>query len=258
MEDPRRGEGRGQALRKGSPEAPATFDPEERHRVEKLWSCSVLLHLHPPDPASLHTQRHSACGPRCAPRAPTFSSRPPLRLSWRDSGPCEGQGQGRRAGAAPGGPYHVPAAQAGLENRVLSRKSSPGLTLPPSPRTLPSTPFLALSPAAGVSFPPGTGLQNPEPRVPPAASRGQPGLVLRAAAVSTPADIYDKVSSELRKKGYDCECLGGGRISHQNQDRKIHVYGYSMGYGRAQHSVSTEKIKAKYPDYEVTWADDGY
>ncbi|KAB0392263.1 hypothetical protein E2I00_006831 [Balaenoptera physalus] len=72
------------------------------------------------------------------------------------------------------------------------------------------------------------------------------------------ADIYDKVSAEMQKKGYDCECLGGGRISHQSQDKKIHVYGYSMGYGRAQHSISTEKIKARYPDYEVTWADDGY
>ncbi|KAF3820901.1 hypothetical protein GH733_011054 [Mirounga leonina] len=71
-------------------------------------------------------------------------------------------------------------------------------------------------------------------------------------------DIYDKVSGEMQKKGYSCECLGGGRISHQSQDKKIHVYGYSMGYGRAQHSVSTEKIKAVYPDYEVTWADDGY
>ena len=78
------------------------------------------------------------------------------------------------------------------------------------------------------------------------------------ATLPTSADIYDKVSGELQKNGYDCECLGGGRISHQSQDRKIHVYGYSMGYGRAQHSVSTEKIKAKYPDYEVTWADDGY
>ncbi|NP_001405736.1 14 kDa phosphohistidine phosphatase isoform 1 [Mus musculus] len=78
------------------------------------------------------------------------------------------------------------------------------------------------------------------------------------ATLPTPADIYDKVSGELQRNGYDCECLGGGRISHQSQDRKIHVYGYSMGYGRAQHSVSTEKIKAKYPDYEVTWADDGY
>ncbi|XP_022279259.1 14 kDa phosphohistidine phosphatase isoform X1 [Canis lupus baileyi] len=73
-----------------------------------------------------------------------------------------------------------------------------------------------------------------------------------------PADIYDKVSGDMQKKGYSCECLGGGRISHQSQDKKIHVYGYSMGYGRAQHSISTEKIKAMYPDYEVTWADDGY
>lgn len=48
------------------------------------------------------------------------------------------------------------------------------------------------------------------------------------ATLPTSADIYDKVSGELQKKGYDCECLGGGRISHQSQDRKIHVYGYSM------------------------------
>ncbi|NP_001274271.1 14 kDa phosphohistidine phosphatase isoform 4 [Homo sapiens] len=72
------------------------------------------------------------------------------------------------------------------------------------------------------------------------------------------ADIYDKVSGDMQKQGCDCECLGGGRISHQSQDKKIHVYGYSMAYGPAQHAISTEKIKAKYPDYEVTWANDGY
>ncbi|XP_017748575.1 PREDICTED: 14 kDa phosphohistidine phosphatase isoform X4 [Rhinopithecus bieti] len=43
------------------------------------------------------------------------------------------------------------------------------------------------------------------------------------------ADIYDKVSGDMQKQGCDCECLGGGRISHQSQDKKIHVYGYSMG-----------------------------
>lgn len=31
-----------------------------------------------------------------------------------------------------------------------------------------------------------------------------------------------------------------------------------MGYGHTQHSISTKKIKAMYPDYEVTWANDGY
>uniref|UniRef100_A0A8C2GJ20 14 kDa phosphohistidine phosphatase n=1 Tax=Cyprinus carpio TaxID=7962 RepID=A0A8C2GJ20_CYPCA len=73
------------------------------------------------------------------------------------------------------------------------------------------------------------------------------------------ADIYDRVAGELeRGGGLDCECLGGGRIKHDSAAKKIHVYGYSMGFGKAKHSVSTEKIKIHYPDYEVTWADEGY
>ncbi|XP_061117119.1 14 kDa phosphohistidine phosphatase-like [Conger conger] len=73
------------------------------------------------------------------------------------------------------------------------------------------------------------------------------------------ADIYDRVAEELEKGGgLDCECIGGGRIKHDSSGKKIHVYGYSMGFGRANHSVSTEKLKARYPDYEVTWDNEGY
>uniref|UniRef100_A0A8C5QLJ5 14 kDa phosphohistidine phosphatase n=1 Tax=Leptobrachium leishanense TaxID=445787 RepID=A0A8C5QLJ5_9ANUR len=73
------------------------------------------------------------------------------------------------------------------------------------------------------------------------------------------ADIYDKVASELEKNNVlDCECLGGGRICRSSKDRTIHIYGYSLGFGRARHAVSMEKIQAKYPDYKVTWADEGY
>ncbi len=43
------------------------------------------------------------------------------------------------------------------------------------------------------------------------------------------ADIYEKVSGELEKGGHlDCECVGGGRIKHDPDAKKIHVYGYSM------------------------------
>ncbi|XP_061887685.1 14 kDa phosphohistidine phosphatase [Entelurus aequoreus] len=73
------------------------------------------------------------------------------------------------------------------------------------------------------------------------------------------ADIYEKVSEELEKDGLlDCECVGGGRIRHDAQDKKIHVYGYSIGFGRANHAVTTEKLKVQYPDYEVTWDNEGY
>ncbi|XP_010562948.1 PREDICTED: 14 kDa phosphohistidine phosphatase [Haliaeetus leucocephalus] len=72
------------------------------------------------------------------------------------------------------------------------------------------------------------------------------------------ADIYEQTARELAQQGLGCECLGGGRLSHRPEERKIHVYGYSVGFGRADHSVTTEKLKAEYPDYEITWADEGY
>lgn len=31
-----------------------------------------------------------------------------------------------------------------------------------------------------------------------------------------------------------------------------------QGYGRANHAETTEKLKEKYPDYEVTWDNEGY
>lgn len=31
-----------------------------------------------------------------------------------------------------------------------------------------------------------------------------------------------------------------------------------QGFGRANHAVTTEKLKARYPDYEVTWDNEGY
>lgn len=32
----------------------------------------------------------------------------------------------------------------------------------------------------------------------------------------------------------------------------------SQGFGRANHGVATEKLKARFPGYEVTWANEGY
>ncbi|KAJ6652013.1 hypothetical protein lerEdw1_015838 [Lerista edwardsae] len=155
-------------------------------------------------------------------------------------------------------------------------------------------------------------------RVTPAGSESGKEIVRGFAWAEYHADIYDKVTAELEKQGFHCECLGGGRISHQSGARKIHVYGHSVvrmgplsafggnrlwcgaglgesvdsrtgvtgfadgplvpasgereaslcvataavnllqGFGPAKHSVSTEKLKARYPDYEVTWADEGY
>ena len=73
------------------------------------------------------------------------------------------------------------------------------------------------------------------------------------------ADVYDKVAPEIEKLGLDCECVGGGRILHEADNKTIEVFGYSQGYGRADHSISVEILKKKYPDYvKITFSNDGY
>ena len=71
-------------------------------------------------------------------------------------------------------------------------------------------------------------------------------------------DIYQKTLQLALSAGLDTECLGGGRISHDPDKREILVYGYSVGYGRADHSEAVRLIKKKYPSYKVDWANEGY
>ena len=42
------------------------------------------------------------------------------------------------------------------------------------------------------------------------------------------ADIYDKVKGEIKQMGLQSQCVGGGRIQHDEFEKKILVYGYSM------------------------------
>ncbi|XP_025940571.1 14 kDa phosphohistidine phosphatase-like isoform X2 [Apteryx rowi] len=68
--------------------------------------------------------------------------------------------------------------------------------------------------------------------------------------------IFEKVNPEMEKLGYECKCLGGGKIDHNSKDKKIRVFGLSTGYGKADHSVTAEILKKVYTDYEITWSDD--
>ncbi|KAL4713813.1 hypothetical protein ACJJTC_015467 [Scirpophaga incertulas] len=70
------------------------------------------------------------------------------------------------------------------------------------------------------------------------------------------SDIYDEVQEEL--SAFDCEVLGGGRISHDPDSKKIHIYGYSQGYGKADHDVTAKVVKDAYPEYTITISDEGY
>lgn len=72
------------------------------------------------------------------------------------------------------------------------------------------------------------------------------------------ADIYDEVYERVHPLGLETECVGGGRILHEAGKKHITVFGYSQGYGRADHSKSVEVLKKHFRDYEIDWNNDGY
>ncbi|NXG17211.1 PHP14 phosphatase, partial [Grallaria varia] len=81
-------------------------------------------------------------------------------------------------------------------------------------------------------------------------------IVRGTAAAEFHNHIFEKVNPEMEKLGYECKCLGGGKIDHNSKDKKIRVFGLSTGYGKADHSVTVEILKKVYTDYEITWSDD--
>lgn len=42
------------------------------------------------------------------------------------------------------------------------------------------------------------------------------------------ADIYEREESSILPLGIETECVGGGRIQHDDGDKIISVFGYSM------------------------------
>lgn len=73
------------------------------------------------------------------------------------------------------------------------------------------------------------------------------------------ADIFDEVNEQIKKHSdLKADCTGGGRIEHDPDKKTIKVYGYSQGFGKADHRVTVELLKKKYPDYDITCSDEGY
>ena len=68
-------------------------------------------------------------------------------------------------------------------------------------------------------------------------------------------DIMNSNDKDL-KENYDYECIGGGRIEFRPDC--IFIYGYSSGYGQADHSKTKEIVKKFFPTYKVEISNEGY
>lgn len=68
--------------------------------------------------------------------------------------------------------------------------------------------------------------------------------------------IFEKVNPAMEALGMECKCLGGGKIEHNSAEKKLRVFGESTAFGKADHSVSADKLKSTFKDYDITWSDD--
>jgi phosphohistidine phosphatase len=74
-------------------------------------------------------------------------------------------------------------------------------------------------------------------------------------------DVFLFSKKTIETEGLTTEVEGGGRIEHSAARKAILVYGYSMAYGRAEHSHSAELLKkafGAYPEKNITWTNEGY
>ena len=68
-------------------------------------------------------------------------------------------------------------------------------------------------------------------------------------------DIMNSNDKDL-KENYEYECIGGGRIEFRPDS--IFIYGYSSGYGQADHSKTKEIVQKFFPNYKIEISDEGY
>ncbi|KAL3806710.1 hypothetical protein ACHAXA_007585 [Cyclostephanos tholiformis] len=69
-------------------------------------------------------------------------------------------------------------------------------------------------------------------------------------------NVAECLVPQLEGSGYtNIRILGGGRILRDDDDRRIHIYGYSYGFGRADHALAMGVVGTctRYRDYRVTW-----
>lgn len=90
-------------------------------------------------------------------------------------------------------------------------------------------------------------------------AKGEKYIVRGYKSCSFHGDIFDSVEPNITKLNCKVECVGGGRIRHDPDTKSIFIYGYSQGFGRADHSIAQKLLKEKYPDYtEIQWSNEGY
>ena len=92
---------------------------------------------------------------------------------------------------------------------------------------------------------------------------GTEKLLVRAGPGDYHADVAEPTMEGLRGAGLEATVLGGGRIAYDPAAAPpaphVRIYGFSYGFGKADHAVSAEVCRAHFgADTRLEWSDEGY
>jgi phosphohistidine phosphatase len=74
-------------------------------------------------------------------------------------------------------------------------------------------------------------------------------------------NVAEPFVEALERNGYSSiRICGGGRIARNDSMKTMSIYGYSYGFGLADHALSMSVVEKdeRFKDYQITWSNDGY
>jgi len=87
-------------------------------------------------------------------------------------------------------------------------------------------------------------------------------IVTSRRGASYHRNAAEPMIAKLEAAGYyDIDVTGGGRIDFDEKAKSIKIYGYSYGFGQANHAIAQRTVQQdpRYKDlYDVTISNDGY
>eukprot|EP00941_MAST-03F_sp_MAST-3F-sp1_P004010 g4010.t1 len=89
-------------------------------------------------------------------------------------------------------------------------------------------------------------------------TNGKKKLFVRHGVGEYHKDVARDLVNLLMERGVSVNVLGGGRIDFDASAEKCKVFGFSYGFGRADHEVTKALIEKSFPNLTVTWSNDGY
>ncbi|KAL3792000.1 hypothetical protein HJC23_011129 [Cyclotella cryptica] len=97
------------------------------------------------------------------------------------------------------------------------------------------------------------------PRAPNSSSRKT--FVYSKRGAEYHRNVAEHFLPMLERSGYyDIRITGGGRIIRDTNNKYIKIFGYSYGFGRADHQLAVDIVResALFDGYNVHWSNDGY